>query len=170
MAALDQNVSILPCKQGTTTMYRRGCRCFSCREAHRVDERARRHRKNGPPVRLSPEQRFWPKVDATATCWLWTASLDSSGYGIFHVDGRMLKAHRWAYEHFRGPIPKGLHIDHLCRRRACVNPAHLEPVSHQENMRRARRTHCRRGHELTPENTYIIRTCKACYAVRKAAK
>jgi len=79
----------------------------------------------------------------------------------------MVKAHRWAYETCVGSINDGLQIDHLCRVRECVNPDHLQPVTHAENMRRARRTHCRRGHELTPENVYWVRACKACYGVRK---
>jgi hypothetical protein len=78
-------------------------------------------------------------------------------------------AHRWAYEAFVGPIPEGLEIDHLCRNRACVNPAHLDPVTHQENMSRgkaARMTHCHKGHPFDEANTrmeaYGSRRCKEC--------
>lgn len=71
-------------------------------------------------------------------CWLWNGSLTYDGYGLFRANNRATGAHRFAYEYFVGPIPAGLHIDHLCRVRNCVNPDHLEPVTPQENDRRAR--------------------------------
>lgn len=91
------------------------------------------------------DERFWSKVNKTETCWLWTAALDRHGYGVFGVaKGRgSARAHRVAYELVNGPIPGSLPLDHLCRVRACVNPAHLEPVTVAENNRRmmsARRT------------------------------
>ncbi len=99
-------------------------------------------------------------------CWEWTGTRQTNGYGAFGVDGQTLRAHRWAYEHFVGPIPVGLQIDHLCRNRACVNPDHLEPVTSGENTRRAMRTHCVNGHEFTPDNTYVPadgkRYCREC--------
>jgi hypothetical protein len=89
-------------------------------------------------------ERFWEKVDKSAPggCWLWTAATKSHGYGfvaIAKVEGRSIlrQAHRVAYELTHGPIPDGLEIDHLCRVRNCVNPAHLEAVTHSENCRRA---------------------------------
>ena len=111
-------------------------------------------------------------------CWLWTGAKYRDGYGEFNHKGRPTAAHRWAYEHFYGAIPQGLHIDHLCRVRGCVNPWHLEAVTQAENNRRGRRlestpTHCWQGHERTPENSYIYssygRRCKECKleAVRK---
>ncbi len=87
-------------------------------------------------------ERFWVKVDVLGDCWLWAAGLDGHGYGQFRVgsrtDGtrRMVRAHRWAYEHLVGVIPDGLDLDHLCRTPRCVNPAHLEPVTNRENSRR----------------------------------
>lgn len=82
-------------------------------------------------------------------------------------------AHRLAYELAKGPIPQGLEIDHVCRRKLCVNPAHLEAVTRHENMHRGvkgQKTHCIRGHEFTPDNTRIdpngTRHCKACMIVR----
>lgn len=106
--------------------------------------------------------RFIAKVDKTDTCWLWTAAMTPLGYGRFRA-GRLLQAHRWSYEYHVGPIPDGLVLDHLCRTPRCVNPDHLEPVTHRENIlrgetvaaHRAAQTHCKRNHEFTPENTYI---------------
>ena len=130
--------------------------------------------------------RFWSKVDKTSSpdgCWLWTAAKRPSGYGVFWLRSanRMVTAHRYAYEISVGPIPDGLHIDHVhargCRSTSCVNPAHLEPVTFDENMRRwsATITSCKNGHPYTPENTYVRkdrpgnRMCKACRRERQAA-
>ena len=84
------------------------------------------------------------------------------GYAYVQVEGKKWRAHRLAYEQAKGPIPDGLVIDHLCNTTACVNPDHLEAVTHSENMKREvdrgrqyniRKTHCKHGHEFTPENT-----------------
>ena len=82
------------------------------------------------------EERFWSKVIVTPMCWWWTGSLQSKGYGQFRLDGSLVLAHRYAYEICFGPIPEDLQIDHLCLVRHCVNPAHLEPVTGDENIRR----------------------------------
>ncbi len=106
-------------------------------------------------------------------CWNWTGWLTEGGYGGCNRDGHNL-AHRAVYSDVVGPIPAGLDLDHLCRNRQCVNPAHLEPVSRQENLRRsplvgrahAAKTHCAHGHERTPENTYTKadgrKQCRVC--------
>lgn len=123
--------------------------------------------------------RFWAKVEKTATCWLWTACVDSGGYGLFACD-KNWKAHRWLYEHFVKAVPPGLELDHLCRSRACVNPAHLELVTALENNRRGfgvcarnrRKTHCSRGHLFTSETVIAIKTgrdCRLCRRVRGSA-
>lgn len=94
--------------------------------------------------------RFWPRVDKNGPvpeirpelgpCWLWTGPLSHHGYGVMHVPpATSTPAYRYAYEVSVGPVPKGLELDHLCRVQACVNPSHLEPVTHQENMRRSHR-------------------------------
>lgn len=107
-----------------------------------------------PPV-IPLEQRVWAKVarGADDECWEWQAA-KNLGYGVISDTGRrgrQLLAHRVVYELLVGPIAEGLVIDHLCENRACVNPAHLEPVQHSAHMERhaAKRTHCKRGHLIT---------------------
>lgn len=129
------------------------------------------------PTRLTLAERFWLKTDKTDGCWVWKASL-RDGYGVFAVDGQARPAHRVAYELLVGLVPEGLVLDHLCRNRACVNPAHLEPVTDKVNILRGEsvsaknrvKTHCLRGHEFTPENTRVYnggRWCIACAPVRR---
>lgn len=119
--------------------------------------------------------RFFAKVNKTDACWLWTASLNNRGYGQFGVGRRLVLAHRWSYEWHNGPIPAGLHLDHLCRVRNCVRPDHLEPVTNRENNRRGdtgaherAKTHCPQGHPYDETNTYSTpgvensRACREC--------
>ena len=89
--------------------------------------------------------RFMPKSieDPETRCWVWIAARNPKGYGRFHTGlwrptgtPILVMAHRWSYEHFIGPIPKGLQIDHVCGNTSCVNPLHLEPVTDKENKRR----------------------------------
>lgn len=123
-------------------------------------------------------EKILARTDRTGDCWLWTGYVRKDGYGVLpqKVDGRVtpLYAHRLSYEAFVGPIADGQQIDHLCRVRNCVNPAHLEAVAPRINYRRgsgwagenAKRTHCKHGHEFTPENTRIHgngwRACRSC--------
>lgn len=116
-----------------------------------------------PPLNQNQRELFWAKVQKTDTCWLWTAR-SCNGYGSFGIGRVPRLAHRVAYTELVGPIPKGMTLDHLCRVRACVNPAHLEVVTAEENVRRAMpiRTHCENGHEL-PEAGIKDRTrCRIC--------
>ncbi len=82
---------------------------------------------------------FWDRVQIRATdeCWPWTGNVTQNGYGRRSFDGVQWYAHRMAYTLVKGPIPAGLTVDHLCRHKLCCNPAHLEAVSAEENVRRA---------------------------------
>jgi hypothetical protein len=135
------------------------------------------------PRRTPATERFWAKVNKQGPtpehrpelgpCWVWTASKTSAGYGQFHSDtGRNVLPHRWAYLEAHKTVPDGKVLDHLCRNRACVNPAHLEPVTQSQNVlrgnTRATLTKCRHGHTLTPDNVYhppkrpADRHCRIC--------
>jgi hypothetical protein len=106
-------------------------------------------------------------------CWRWLRGLDGMGYGTLVVKRQTIRAHRASYEAFVGPIPDGLDLDHLCRNKACVNPAHLEPVTHSENLRRhyATVTSCPQGHVYDEANTYRDtsgkRRCRVCLRDRQ---
>lgn len=107
-------------------------------------------------------------------CWLWEGCLTHDGYP---TKGKKYM-HRVMYEKYVGPIPEGLTLDHVCRVRSCCNPAHMEPMTLRDNIARGdygwrkRITHCKQGHEYTPENTYFNpkggrngggkRSCRAC--------
>lgn len=151
-----------------------------------------RWRKNGDPLVAKTlwhddAGRFWQKVikDGPDGCWDWTGQ-KTAGYGRLSAQGRGRPgqkthlAHRFAYKLLVGPVPAGLQLDHLCKNRSCVNPAHLEPVTPQENVLRtegppalnARKTHCPRGHPYSEENTWFKksgRTCKTCARDRRRA-
>lgn len=109
---------------------------------------------------------FWSRVEIAQTgCWLWRGTVKPDGYGLTHDFTRKssIHAHRWSYEFLKSDIPKGFELDHLCNVRTCVNPAHLEIVTHAENVKRAaaNRSHCRNGHLLSPENIHVIKACKS---------
>lgn len=117
-------------------------------------------------------ERIMQWTDRSGDCWLWTGFLDRYGYGQISVNNHREKAHRVAYATLVGPIPAGLVSDHTCRVRHCVNPAHLEPVTQAENMRRgvahnSTKAHCPKGHPYNEANTYVRpgggrRDCREC--------
>lgn len=126
------------------------------------------------------QSRFWSKVQQSNDCWVWTAGKTVAGYGRFSI-GRRGNGSAWDYSHrlsyvmMIADIPEGMVLDHLCRNPACVNPYHLDLVTHQVNILRgeglaalnAVKTHCIRGHEFTEENTYVRpggrkRMCRTC--------
>lgn len=150
---------------------------------------ARWRQEQPGPLRLSPTARFWEKVNKDGpeppafpghgACWVWQGYTGSSGYGRLRVEGVFCQAHRYAYELLVGPIPEGLQLDHLCRVRSCVNPAHLEPVTARENKLRsvpfirAETPNCPAGHPWDERNTRwsssatgVARQCRACAAER----
>lgn len=142
-------------------------------------------RANHGPHSLTTSERFWVKVEKTDTCWLWIAAVSGSGYGNFYigkVDGRYVNvpAHRWAWQDSGRALIEGLELDHICRNRKCVNPDHLQQVTHRENVLlgispwalRAQVTHCPAGHEYTEQNTVMDkgRRCRTCSNTRRAER
>ena len=134
--------------------------------------------------KMSIEGRVWQKIDKNNPngCWVWTGAKARGGYGHINIGGKFPSAHRVVYEMIKGEIPEGLLLDHLCRNPSCVNPDHLEPVTHKENLKRgigissqnSKKTHCPQGHEYTEENTYVSkrnqRTCKQCAREQQIAR
>lgn len=125
------------------------------------------------------------KIDAVTGCWVWIGAIGASGYGVAHLAKHKTKcAHRFIYENTKGQIPNGLELDHLCFNKRCVNPAHLEPVTHRENVRRyvlsplyqhrismprSLRAVCKNGHPLDGIRTRPGngRYCKICVKFSK---
>ena len=125
----------------------------------------------------NPRIRFARKYvpEPNSGCWTWLGFVNRRGYGRFFNGNTLVQAHRFSYEQYHGSIPEGCELDHLCRNTGCVNPAHLEAVSHRINIlrgtspaaQRARKHHCDHGHSFTPENTYTDsknrRSCRQCH-------
>lgn len=141
--------------------------------------------------------RFIDKVEIVTEsgCWIWTGSLNRQGYGQFHDNDSTLAysrghilAHRWSFNHFKGPLSVDAHVCHRCDVPCCVNPDHLWCGTHQQNMadlwnkgrgtkgrqfpERVKDT-CKHGHSFTMENTIYVgarraKRCRICTKIRKA--
>ncbi|MGC0205248.1 HNH endonuclease signature motif containing protein [Streptomyces levis] len=141
--------------------------------------------------RPTPAERFAAFVDTDGPmplirgvqgqCHIWTGSTDPDGYARFWLNGRNRRAYHFAFEQAHGPVPDGHDVDHHCRNRRCVNPAHLRALTHRANVLassniaayRAAQTHCHRGHPFNAENTRRrkngTRACRACDRDRRNA-
>lgn len=124
---------------------------------------------------MTPEERFLAKIEEVDGHWIWIGAASGGRYGSFRDEaGRTVKAHRWSYEHWIGPIPEGFDVDHVCRVILCVRPHgdHLEAVTHAENVKRGNRngnqlkTHCPEGHPYDEANTYHGRQSRGCRTCR----
>jgi hypothetical protein len=123
-------------------------------------------------------RRFWERVEITDGCWLWRTP-QPDGYGRFQIGWQRRRAHVWAYEWAKGAIPDGLIIDHICRVRSCVNPAHLRAVDSRTNTlaegsqavakKHASKTECPQGHEYDRIDYKGARRCSVCDAEAKRA-
>ncbi|MEE8207870.1 MAG: HNH endonuclease signature motif containing protein [Nitrosomonadaceae bacterium] len=161
-------------------MSKNKCSVDSCDRLSRTkgmcDKHYRYHKIHGTTELIikTQSERFKEKCEKVTEsgCIIWICSTDKNGYGTTQYNGKVTYAHRAAYIEKNGEIPNGLEIDHLCRVRSCVNPDHLEAVTHKENCNRSishntLKTHCPEGHPYSGDNLYFYkkgnkRDCKAC--------
>lgn len=168
--------------------------CHPCRSERQNRYDRRRYAEKNPgrlsrfdgmkPGRHGLPIRFWASfTEGKATaCWMWEKAYNVHGYARYFRKDRYYAAHRLMYEAFFGKkIEAGMHIDHLCRNRGCVNPHHLEKVTARTNILRgigvaafnARKTHCKNGHEMRGDNVRIYKkresTTRLCVACSRLA-
>jgi len=103
------------------------------------------------------------KAKFKGNCWLWQYALNKDGYGVMQKDNKTYNTHKWMYEQFKGKVPHGTELDHLCKNPSCINPEHLEPVSHAVNCRRGKNT------KLTPDDIKGIRKMASNYTHQEIA-
>jgi hypothetical protein len=160
---------------GQVDMEQSTCSVWGCGRSVRCKQRCRRHydqwlRATPQEQRQAPtlRERILAKVVIDENgCWIWQGHIGPKGYGQVRGLGGTRPAHQSAYEQWKGPLPKGTEPDHLCKVRSCVNPDHLEAVSHHENLHRgdtltarnAAKTHCPQRHPYAGDNL-IIRICR----------
>ena len=135
-----------------------------------------RRNRNTPESVLARVDALVSIVPITG-CWMWMQRISPQGYGLISVMMKTTTAHRVVYEAVRGRIQRGMELDHLCRNRWCVNPDHLEPVTHKENVARglsAKRPECKRGHPYVPSNIINrrdgARQCRECDSLLRAER
>lgn len=146
-----------------------------------------RWRRHGDPLVVDESRQPKPlrerllgriNIDPNTGCWIWRGFRKPDGYARVGRNGKLVYVHVASYEEFVGPVPEGLELDHLCRNPSCLNPDHLEPVTHAENIRRGQagenmrqKTHCPKGHPYSGDNLYIggdgKRRCRACMSATK---
>jgi hypothetical protein len=127
------------------------------------------------------DAKFLIRLDPLSRCEVWQGRTNWNGYGLTSLAGRTVGAHRANWMYCRGPIPKGMHLDHTCKNRLCVNPHHLRVVTPRQNVlensesgpaENLRKTHCEKGHPLSGDNLAVRklangqtdRRCKTCHA------
>lgn len=135
-----------------------------------------------PRGRYGKRPSIADKIDADGDCWEWKGRDNDRGYAQVVIDGSRRYVHRLVWETLVGPIPNGLELDHLCRNTLCVNPDHLEVVSHAENVKRGNcgvhnrnKKRCPKGHLLSGSNLYVApgtnkRHCRACRKEQNARR
>jgi hypothetical protein len=152
--------------------------CTKCARGFVPRDESSARRAFSAPLPSNARAYFMSRTRVGSGCWQWLGPKNCYGYGTAKMFNVRRMAHRLAYELFRGEIPEGKCLDHVCRKRDCVNPEHLRVVTNRENLFAPRsqspakvnseKTHCPRGHEYTPENTFHAkglrggRVCRTC--------